>query len=121
MLAVHAMHAQSTRSPIEDMTNAIRNDRVSDMVKYFDNFVPLTINNAQSIYSRNQAEVVLKDFFDKNIPKELDVNDNGSPDNTSKFIICTCTMTNGLKYNVYMLMRLKDGNYMIQDFRLNVE
>jgi len=121
LLVFHTIQAQGTRTPLEDMVNAIRNDRVTDMVKYFDNFVPLTINNNQAIYSRNQAEVILKDFFDKNIPRDFQVMDNGSPDNTSKFIIGNYTATNGGKYNVYILMKLKDGNYMLQDFRLNIE
>ena len=119
LLVFGAAEAQGTRTPLEDMVNAIRNDRVVDMVKYFDNFVPVTINNAQSIYSRNQAEVVLKDFFDKNIPKDFQVMDNGSPDNYSKFIIGSLFVTNGNKYNVYILIKLKDGNYILQDFRLN--
>ena len=122
MLVVNTGYAQqSTRTPLEDMVNAIRNDRVADMVKYFDNFVPLTINNNQSIYSHNQAEVILKDFFDKNATREFTVMDNGSPDNYSKFIIGSLTAINGIKFNVYILMRLKDGNYMLQDLRLNKE
>ena len=123
VLVYGASQAQyaSNRTPLEDMVNAIKNDRVADMSKFFDNFVPITINNAQSIYSRNQAEVVLKDFFDKNIPKQFDVMDNGSPDNASKFIIGNLTATNGIKYNVYILIKLKDGNYVLQDFRLNKE
>ncbi len=111
----------STRTPLEDMVNAIRNDRVVDMVKFFDNFVPLTINNNQSVYSHNQAEVILKDFFDKNIPREFTVMDNGSPDNTSKFIIGNLVTMAGNRFNVYILMKLKDANYMLQDFRLNKE
>lgn len=121
LFVVYTTQAQGTHAPLEDMVNAIRNDRVGDMIKYFDNFVPLTINNAQSIYSRNQAEVVLKDFFDKNIPKDFQVMDNGSPDNTSKFIIGNLFATNSIKYNVYILIKLKDGNYVLQDFRLNKE
>jgi hypothetical protein len=121
LLVFSASQAQGTRTPLEDMVNAIRNDRVGDMTKYFDNFVPLTINNAQSIYSRNQAEVVLKDFFDKNIPKDFQVLDNGSPDYASKFIIGNLMAANNIKYNVYILIKLKDGNYVLQDFRLNKE
>ena len=121
LFVLHTTQAQGTHMPLEDMVNAIRNDRVADMIKYFDNFVPLTLNNAQSIYSRNQAEVVLKDFFDKNIPKDFQIMDNGSPDNSSKFIIGSLTATNNIKYNVYILIKLKDGNYVLQDFRLNKE
>jgi len=112
--------AQGNRTPIEDMVNAIKADRVLDMVKYFDNFVPLTLNNAQSVYSRNQAEVVLRDFLDKNTPRDFNVMENGAPDNTSKFMIGSFDSQNA-KFNVYILMKLKDGNYYIQDLRINKE
>ena len=108
-------------SPMEDVVNAIKADRVADMVKYFDAFVPITINNAQQIYSHNQAQVVLQDFFDKNSAKEFLVMDNGSPNNTSKFLIGSFTEPNGIKYTVYILMKTKNGEYMLQEIRLNKE
>ena len=120
-LLFFTVQGQSSRSPLEDMANAIKNNRVSDMVKYFDNFVPITINNNQSVYSHNQAEVVLRDFFDKNIPQDFNVQDNGSPDKFSKFMIGTLTDMKGVKYSVYILMKLKDGNYLLQEIRLNKE
>lgn len=110
-----------TRSPMEDVVNAIKNNRIEDMSKYFDNIVPVTINNNQTIYSRNQAEVVLKDFFDKNVPKDFLIMDNGSPNQTSKFIIGTLLTPSGSKYNVYILIKQKDANYYLQDIRLNKE
>lgn len=122
MLLFFAAQAQGSRSPLEDVVNAIKSNRVSDMVKYFDNQVPITINNNQSIYSHNQAEVVLRDFFEKNNARDFVVMDNGSPDNASKFIIGTYIATNGNKYNVYMLMKLKsNAYYLLQDIRFNKE
>lgn len=119
-LGVFIAEAQNNRSPLEDMVNAIRNNRVTDMVKYFDNIVPITINNNQAIYSHNQAEVVLRDFFDKNNPKDFVVMDNGSPNNTSKFLIGSFATPQG-KYNVYILLKMKDSNYLLQEIRLNKE
>jgi hypothetical protein len=118
-LVVKAQNSSNT-NPMEDMVNAIRNNRVSDMVKYFDNIVPVTLNNNQSVYSHNQAEVVLRDFFDKNIPKDFTIMDNGSPTKTSKFLIGTFTAAQA-KYNVYILMKMKDGMYLLQEIRLNKE
>ena len=115
------VQAQTSRPPMEDVVNAIKNNRIEDMSKYFDNIVPLTINNNQTIYSRNQAEVVLKDFFDKNLPKDFLIMDNGSPNNTSKFIIGSLLTPSGAKYNVYILMKLKDNSYLLQEIRLNKE
>lgn len=115
-----AAQAQNGRSPIEDIVNAIKTNRVADMEKYFDNFVPITINGTQTLYSHNQAEVVLKDFFEKNSPKDFQVMDNGAPDATSKFVIGAFNTPGGVKYNVYILMRLK-GTFMLQDLRFNKE
>jgi hypothetical protein len=106
---------------MEDVVNAIKNNRIEDLSKYFDNIVPVTINNNQTIYSRNQAEIVLKDFFDKNIPKDFLIMDNGSPNNTSKFIIGSLITPSGSKYNVYILMKLKDASYYLQEIRMNKE
>ncbi len=121
ILLLFTAKGQSSRSPMEDMVNAIRTDRVVDMVKYFDNFVPITINNNQQIYSHNQAQVVLQDFFDKNSARDFVIMDNGSPDNTSKFLIGSFTEPNGTKYSVYILMKTKAGDYMLQELRLNKE
>jgi len=121
ILLFFTAQAQNNRPPMEDMVNAIKNNHVEDMVKYFDNIVPITINNAQSIYSRNQAEVVLKDFFEKNIPKDFQIMDNGSPNNSSKFIIGNLSTPSGTKYSVYILMKLKDSNYLLQEIKMNKE
>lgn len=118
-LVFFTVQAQVSASPLEDVVNAIRNNRVTDLARYFDNFVPITINNKQEVYSHNQAEVVLKDFFDKHNPRDFTVMDNGSPDNTSKFVIGSFT-SSGVKYNVYILMKLK-GSFLLQDIRFNKE
>jgi hypothetical protein len=115
------VQAQNSRPPMEDVVNAIKNNRIEDLSKYFDNIVPVTINNTQTIYSRNQAEVVLKDFFDRNIPKDFLIMDNGSPNNTSKFIIGSLITPSGTKYNIYILMKQKDNNYLLQEIRINKE
>ena len=121
ILILFTAQAQTNRPPMEDMVNAIKNNRVEDMVKYFDNIVPITINNTQSIYSRNQAEAVLKDFFEKNIPKDFQIMDNGSPNNSSKFIIGNLSTPSGVRYSVYILLKLKDSNYLLQEIKMNKE
>jgi hypothetical protein len=121
IFSLFTVNAQTARQPMEEVVNAIKNNRIEDMSKFFDNIVPVTINNTQTIYSRNQAEVVLKDFFDKNIPKDFLIMDNGSPNNSSKFIIGSLITPSGSKYNVYILMKLKDNMYLLQEIRLNKE
>lgn len=115
-----AAMAQSNSTPLEDIANSLKNNRISDLVKYFDNMVPITINNTQSVYGHNQAEIVLRDYFEKNNPKDLIVLDNGSPNPSSKFMIANFLAHNE-KFSIYVLVKLKSNTYMIQEIRLNRE
>ncbi len=121
ILLVGTVYGQATNpAPLEDVINSIRNNRVQEIGRYFDNFVPITINNSPSNYSHNQAELVLRDFFDKNPPRDLVVTDRGTPGNNSMFAIANFKSLNG-KYNLYILMKLKDKTYIIKEIRLNKE
>ncbi|HXS35782.1 MAG TPA: DUF4783 domain-containing protein [Flavipsychrobacter sp.] len=117
---VGAKAQQAQVSPVEDIVSAMRNSNTATIAKYFDNIVPITINNTQSIYSRTQAEMVLKDFFNKNMPKDLTIINSGAPNNTSKFAIGDIT-TSGGKYSVYILLRAKDNVFLLQELRFNKE
>ncbi|MFC5625348.1 DUF4783 domain-containing protein [Algoriphagus winogradskyi] len=63
------------QSPVEDIENvnsietvisAIESGSSSDLAKYFDSSISLNVNGQQGDYSKNQAELVLKDFFKRN-------------------------------------------------------
>ena len=112
--------AQSGKSPLDEVLNAIKTNHIQDIGKYLDNFVPITINNSQSNYSHNQAQLVLNDFFSKNPTRDFVLMNSGTPGNTSKFAIADFNTPNG-KYNVYILMRQKDNSYVVKEIRINKE
>ena len=116
------VQAQSSRTSLDDMVNAIKLNRIQDVQKYMESFVTISINNAQSMYSRNQAQVVLHDFFDKNDAKDMMVMDSGAPNTSSAFVIGGYSSpSSGIKYTVYVLMRTRDGRYVLQEIRINKE
>jgi len=51
---------------IDPVVAAIDSGSSSELARYFDSSVSLNINGQQGDYSKNQAELVLKDFFRKN-------------------------------------------------------
>jgi len=117
-----SVQAQSSRTSLEDMVSAIKLNRIQDVEKYMQSFVTISINNAQSVYSRNQAQVVLHDFFDKNDAKDMMVMDSGTPSTSSAFVIGSYDAPgSGTKYTVYVLMKTKDGRYYLQEIRINKE
>jgi len=110
----------NAQTQLEDIVTAIKVNRVPDIMKYCDNVVPITINNAPASYSHSQAEMVLKDFFSKNTPKDLNISNSGTPTNASKFAIGDLETSNG-RYSFYILLRAKGSTYMIQEIRFNKE
>ena len=118
-LVFFSTQAQNTHAVLSDMVTAIKGNKVQDMEKYIDNFVTVSINNNQAVYSHNQAMVVLHDFFEKNDAKDFHIMDSGSPNSSSAFVIGTYSTPAGNKYTVYVLMRLKESKYMLQEVRVN--
>lgn len=108
-------HAQSA---LEDVSNGVRTGNVLAIAPYFDNIVPITINNTQSTYSRQQAEMILKDFFARNTPKEFLVANSGTSNN-AKFVIGELITTAGVKFSVYILLKEKEHVFYLQELRLN--
>lgn len=58
---------ESTLS-IDPVISAIDSGSSSDLARYFGSSISLNVNGQQGDYSKNQAELVIKDFFRKNPP-----------------------------------------------------
>jgi orotate phosphoribosyltransferase-like protein len=102
---------------LEDVVNSIRTSNITSITRYFDKFVSITIANNQSMYSKTQAEMVLKDFFAKNPVKEFVVVQQGSTQgNNSTYAIGNLTTTTG-SYQLYVVLKLKEGAHILQEIR----
>jgi inhibitor of KinA sporulation pathway (predicted exonuclease) len=102
---------------LEDMVNYVRNSDVPAMSRFFDDIVTITMKGTQSAYSKAQAEMILKDFFSKNVVKEFIVMQNGTaPNNNSRYAIGNLNTSNGT-YQLYILLKLKDKNFLLHEIR----
>lgn len=101
---------------LEDVVNGMRSSNVTMLTKYFDSYVAITMNNNQSVYSKTQAEMVLKDFFAKNTIKDFDIVQNGTSGNDSKYAIGKL-ITMGATYQLYLVLKVKGSSYILQEIR----
>ena len=62
------MVESGSASQIDPIISAIQGGSSSELARYFNPTISLNINGQQGEYSKNQAEIVLKDFFKKNPP-----------------------------------------------------
>jgi hypothetical protein len=54
---------------IDPVVSAIHTGSSSDLARFFDSSISLNVNGQQGEYSKNQAEIIIKDFFKRNPPK----------------------------------------------------
>ena len=57
--------------------NALKGGNSSELAKYFDSSVEVTIINTEAVYSKSQAEMVVKNFFSSNRPSAYKMVHNG--------------------------------------------
>lgn len=101
---------------MDELKSAFGFGNVGGIIRYCGNNISLTIVGSQANYSRSQAEMILRDFFNKNTPKKFDIEHSGSSANM-KFSIGTLFTSTG-NYKTYFSVRYKDGSYYIQEIRI---
>lgn len=108
----------------EDVSNliadAIRTGKASEVSKYFGENVDLKIIDKEDVYSKVQAELILKDFFTKHTPKTFTVNHNGISKNGAKFTIGKLVTSAGT-YKVSYLLKKEGEKFVIQQFRIETD
>ena len=97
--------------------SALQSGNSSNLAKYFDGNVEVTILNTEAVYSKSQAEMVIKNFFSGNSPRAYKVVHNGDSGSGAKFQIGELT-TSGGTYRTYVYAKEKMGTMLIQEIRI---
>jgi hypothetical protein len=98
---------------IDDVVTAMRNGNASQLSKYFDTRVDITVPGKSDNYSKSQAELILKDFFASNEVKGFQVKHKGKQ-NGSEFCIGLLQTRNG-DYRTKFFMKKKGDLQVVQE------
>ena len=104
------------QSVTKEITAAIRAADDEKLATYLNNTVDVTLPNNEGTYSKNQAQLILKDFFSKTPPESFEINHEGSSNNGSLYLIGSYKSTNKT-YRVYILIKNISGKYLIQQLQ----
>jgi DNA-binding Lrp family transcriptional regulator len=63
----------SPETAFNSLERAFKEGDSKKIVAHVDEKILLEINRLESVYSKSQAELILKDFFEKNNPKDFSV------------------------------------------------
>jgi hypothetical protein len=112
--------APSIIDPYEDIANAIRSGDAKSVSRYFSNSVDLTLIGQEDVYSKAQAEQILKDFFNKNTPRSFSIIHRGESKDGAKYAIGNLSTSHG-NYRVYYYFKVAAGSVNIQELRFMKE
>ena len=102
-----------TGMEIEDIVGALKAGNASQLSRYFDIRVDITLPDKSDNYSRTQAEMIIRDFFTYNNVQNFEIKYKGE-NNGSKYCIGTLKTRNG-DYRTKLFMKQKDNKQVLQE------
>jgi len=97
----------------------LREGNAAQIATYFDNTVEITLPEKSNNYSKSQAEVILRDFFNNNPVKSFTVLHKGE-NSGSQYCIGTLLTKNG-SYRATVFMKQKDNKQTLQEIRFETK
>ena len=99
---------------IEEVVTAIRGGNAGQLAKYFDSRIDITLPGKSDNYSRNQGEMILKDFFTQNGVQNFQIKHKGDNSDGSQFCIGTLKTKNG-DFRTKFFMKMRGDKQVIQE------
>ena len=100
---------------IDEVAVAMRSGNATELSKYLDNRVDITLPDKADTYSKTQAEMIIRDFFTTNSVQTFEVKHKGE-NGGSEFCIGTLKTKNG-DFRTVLFMRLKGDKQLLQEIR----
>ena len=104
-----------------EVAAAFRQGNARDLSKHFGNNVDLTVSGKQEMYSKAQAEQVLRGFFLKHPPRNFIIKSKSTANTATPFGIGTYTSTSAEHFRVYFLIKRIGNQSFIQQLSIENE
>lgn len=105
---------------VDTLSTAMKTGNATQIASYFGASVELTVLEEEDVYSKAQAEVILRNFFKGHTPKEFSILHQGASKEDSKYVIGNLVTSTG-NYRCYFLLKNQAGKFIIQQLRIEPE
>ena len=106
-------------SGINDIVIALKNGNASEIARYFDNTVEITLPGKSNSYSKSQGELILSDFFSNNSVKSFSILHQGENAGSQYCIGTLVTKTASFRTTIYM--KQKGDKQTLQEIRFETK
>jgi hypothetical protein len=102
-------------SGLDDVISALRSGNATQLSKFVDNNIELSLPSKTDNYSRQQAMVILQDFFSNNGVKDFEVKHKGD-NGGNQFCIGTLQTRSG-NYRTTFFLAERNGKFYVKEIR----
>ncbi len=103
------------QSKIDEVIGALRSGNSSELSRFFDDNVELTLPDKSDNYSKAQAQLIVKDFFSNNGVKGFDLKHKG--DSPGGHFCIGTLQTNAGNFRTNVFMKMKNDKEVIKEIR----
>lgn len=111
------VQGQGNNSFPQEITNATQEGNAIELADYFNNKIELILPSKSGVFSKEQAQFMMKDFFDNNTPTSFQIIHQGVRDNSS-FAIGKYSSVKG-QYRLQFLTKNIDNKTLIIQIRID--
>jgi hypothetical protein len=104
-VTIFAFDITQNNAATREVSQAIEKANARDVARHFGATVELKLPGNEGTYSRNQAELILRNFFSRNAPESFAIQHQGPSRDGSVYAIGTYTSQNGKSYRTYFLLK----------------
>ena len=105
---------------LKNVSTAMKAGSAKELVKYFHSVVEINIDGERSNYSQTQAEVVIRDFFQKNPSTGFEYIHEGASKEGLSYTIGKYSFNAG-SYRVVMFIKKFGDNFAVDTFNISKE
>lgn len=112
--------ANAQNDILDNAKIALKTGSSRELSKNFNSIIELSIDGEKSSYSKQHAEVLLKEFFKKHPPADFKYVHQGASKEGLNYAIGNYSYKGGV-YRVYVLVKQFKGKYLIDTLEFNRE
>lgn len=105
---------------VSTLEKALQAGQASEVSRYFEANVNLAIPGTDGVFTKEQAAVILKDFFQHNKPTSFKVTHKGKSGEGAAYFVGTLTCVKK-KFSIYILMRDSGKSSTIRQFQAEAD
>jgi hypothetical protein len=115
LVSVVLLSSFKLQGGIDEVIGALRSGNSTELSKFFDDNVELTLPDKSDSYSKAQAQVIVKDFFGNNGVKGFDLKHKG--DSPGGHFCIGTLQTNAGNFRTNVFMKTKNGREVVKEIR----